>query len=215
MHADFWHQKWLNNDIGFHQSVVNPFLNTHFSALNLKPNSRVLVPLCGKSGDMVWLLAEGFRVVGAELNEGAVRQFFAERGIEPEISSFDGADCFSYQNIDIWVGDLFALTSDMIGQVDAVYDRAALVALPAEMRSDYANKLIELSHSSPQLLITYCYDQSVVAGPPFSVGAAEVASHYHQHYRVVELERKNVAGGMKGKCAADESVWLLENRESA
>lgn len=60
METSFWHRRWLNNEIGFHQSEVNPFLLEHFSALQLPPGRRVFVPLCGKTLDIGRLLSQGY-----------------------------------------------------------------------------------------------------------------------------------------------------------
>ncbi|MBY0574872.1 MAG: thiopurine S-methyltransferase, partial [Undibacterium sp.] len=109
----------------------------------------------------------------------------------------------------IWVGDIFKLNASVLGKVDAIYDRAALVALPATMRADYTAHLIAITHAAPQLLITFEYDQSCIDGPPFSLTGHEVGTHYRQFYQVHKLFSSEVQGGLKGKVAADETVCLL------
>ena len=130
MTTDFWLQRWENNDIGFHQSEANPLLVKYFSALSLAVGSRVFLLLCGKTRDIGWLLANGYRVAGAELSEMAVEQLFADLGDTPEVSEADKLLLFQAPTVDIFVGDLFQLSDEMLGPVDAIYDRAALVALP-------------------------------------------------------------------------------------
>jgi len=100
----------------------------------------------------------------------------------------------------------------LLGPVDAVYDRAALVALPADVRQRYAAHLIEIIATAPQLLICYEYDQTLQAGPPFSVDREELHRHYRESYRLTLLDSADVAGGLKGKCPAKENVWLLNKR---
>ena len=117
--------------------------------------------------------------------------------------------CYRAQNVDIFVGDIFRLRG-ALGTIDAVYDRAALVALPAEVRQRYTAHLRTITGKAPQLLICYEYDQSVLDGPPLSVSDEEVHRHYDDAYAPVLLERKEVPGGLKGKCAARENVWLLK-----
>ncbi len=97
----------------------------------------------------------------------------------------------------------------MIGSVDAIYDRAALVALPKEMRDRYTAHLTKITDKAPQLLICYEYDQNLMAGPPFSISDEEVRQHYKDHYNLALIASTNVSGGLKGKCAAKENVWLL------
>lgn len=211
MEENFWHRKWAEKDIGFHASEANPLLVKYFRELSLTQHSRVFVPLCGKTLDIGWLLAQGYRVVGAELSRLAIEELFAELGVEAEISQSGNILHFSAEAIDIFVGDIFDLSAEKLGQVDAIYDRAALVALPEEMRKRYTRHLIEITHSAPQLLITFEYDQSLQPGPPFSISSAEVERHYSDHYKVKLAESQNVPGGLKGKCAAMENAWLLRN----
>lgn len=209
MEAKFWLEKWERNEIAFHGSEANPLLVKHFGALSLPEGSRVFVPLCGKSLDMVWLLSRGYKVAGAELSELAVRQFFSELNVEPEISSRDKLKRFSAPDIDIFCGDIFDLTPSALGPADAVYDRAALVALPEAVRPRYAAHVQTLTAQAPQLLICYEYDQSRAGGPPFSISRAEIERHFSGNYQIKLLESFEVPGGLKGLCAAKENVWLL------
>ncbi|MFC3052789.1 thiopurine S-methyltransferase [Kordiimonas pumila] len=209
MENEFWLDKWQKNDIAFHEGQANEQLVKHFNALALPVAARVFVPLCGKTRDIAWLLSRNYTVVGAELSELAVKQLFDELGVTPHV--VDGTlTTYSAENIDIFVGDIFALSAELLGQVDAVYDRAALVALPATVRAHYTKHLCMITHTAPQLAITYTYDQSQMAGPPFSVPDEEVRQHYGSAYKLRLLAREQVQGGLKGKCAAEESVWVIE-----
>jgi thiopurine S-methyltransferase len=213
MDANFWHQKWANNQIGFHEHQANPFLVNHFNALSLANDSRVFVPLCGKTLDIGWLLAQGCQVAGAELSELAVTQLFAELGIEPGITDIGHIKHYSAPDIDIFVGDIFDVTREMLGPIDALYDRAALIALPEQMRILYARHMITLTEHAPQLLVTCEYDQSLMDGPPFSICSEEVQRHYQGSYDISLLASVKVMGGMRGTIAAKEDVWLLKPLE--
>ncbi|MYM63998.1 thiopurine S-methyltransferase [Pseudomaricurvus sp. HS19] len=209
MEADFWMQKWDKGELGFHQSVVNPFLAAHLQELNLVAGSRVFVPLCGKSLDMVWLRDQGFQVVGIELVPSAVAQFFDALDVTPEITVCGELQRFSGAGIEVFVGDFFALTPALLGTVDLVYDRAALVALPAEIRRRYAEKMMQLCRAVPQLLVTFDYEQSLLAGPPFSVPEAEVQRLYGAQYGLICLDSVAVSGGPRGDVGAREIAWQL------
>lgn len=210
MDANFWHQKWERNEISFHCSTVNPLLISHFDALALAKGSRVFLPLCGKTLDIGWLLANGYRVAGVELSEMAVRQLFIGLGITPQVTEQrNGMQYYQGENIDIFVGNLFDLSDEMLGAVDAIYDRAALVALPEAMRSQYAAHLLAITHAAPQLLICFEYDQTLMEGPPFSISAAEIQQHYASSYQLTLLASAAVPGGLKRQCATWENVWLL------
>lgn len=210
MEPSFWHNRWQTNQTGWHESTVNPLLITHFPSLNISPGGRVFVPLCGKSLDLGWLLSCGYAVAGAELSELAVTQLFAELGIEPRIAEVGKHRLFRGEKIDIFVGDLFDLSREVLGPVDAVYDRAALVALPEAMRVQYTAHLKTITTLALQLVIGYEYDQTMAPGPPFSVTADELHRHYSDSYTLTLLARVDVPGGLKGKCSAIEHIWRLE-----
>lgn len=209
MEANFWREKWAQGQIGFHQSEANPLLVDNMARLALPPGSRVFVPLCGKTRDIAWLLSQGYRVCGAELVETAVAQLFDELGMAPVITPEGAGRRYRAAEVDIVVGDLFALSAEALGAVDAVYDRAALVALPLAMRERYAAHLSALTGAAPQLLVTFVYDQSVMSGPPFSVSRDEVHRHYRDRHDVSLIASHEVVGGLKGQCPASEDVWLL------
>ena len=209
MEASFWHNRWQTNQTGWHERAVNPLLTTHFPSLNVPPGGRAFVPLCGKSLDLGWLLSRGYAVAGAELSELAVTQLFAELGMESRISEVGKLKLFHGEKIDIFVGDIFDLSREILGPVDAVYDRAALVALPETMRPRYTAHLKAITRMAPQLVIGYEYDQTIVAGPPFSVTPDELRRHYRDDYTLMLLARVDVPGGLKGKCPATEHIWRL------
>jgi thiopurine S-methyltransferase len=169
----------------------------------------VFLPLCGKTRDIAWLLAKGYRVAGAELSKVAIEQLFNELKTTPEISQLGSVTHFRAKNIDIFVGDIFELSSAILGPVDAIYDRAALVALPEEMRQRYSAHLMRITNVAPQLLIAYEYNQSLMDGPPFSVSIDEVRKHYGSRYNLTELGSVDVPGGMRGRIPAKERVQLL------
>lgn len=210
MEEHFWVTKWKNNEIGFHQSAANPLLVKHFNDLSLDKGSRVFIPLCGKTLDIKWLLSQGYQIVGAELVEDAIEQLFVDLEIEPNISKINNMLHYSAQNIDIFVGNIFDLSSEIIGKTDAIYDRAALVALTKKMRERYTAHIITMTNKAPQLLISYVYNQNLIAGPPFSIADEEVIQHYDGTYKLTRLESVEIVGGLKGKCAATEHVWLLQ-----
>ncbi len=212
MEADFWHQKWEDNVIGFHLEKANPLLLANVKALALKAGGRVFLPLCGKTLDIHWLLSQGYRVAGAELSELAVTQLFEELKINPQKTDLGDLIRYSANNIDIFVGDIFHLSHKDLGAVDAVYDRAALVALPAEMRERYVEHLMQLTRRAPQLLISFEYDQRLLNGPPFAISNKAINQYYRDTYEPTLLMSEEVAGGLKGQCDAVENVWLLKPR---
>ena len=213
MESGYWHDKWATGKIAFHRDDPNPVLMAHMGRLAPAPGARVFVPLCGKTRDIGWLLARGHRVCGAELSEAAIGQLFEDLGVEPTRRTDGPLIRYRAEGIEIHVGDILALDRAALGPVDAVYDRAALVALPEGMRARYAAHLSALTGGARQLLVCYDYDQTAMDGPPFSVDEAQVRQFYGDGYDVALLSREPVPGGLKGRCAAHEDVWLLEKRE--
>ena len=219
MNPEFWQARWQEKRIGFNQSDVNPLLIKYFSELNLPVGSRIFVPLCGKSIDMVWLAHQGFDVVGIELVESAAQEFFIEQAIsytviehskQTDIKCYQGE--IAGRTIDLWVADIFTLSADDIGHVDAVYDRAALIAMPAELRPQYSEKIRTLSCNASQLLLTLNYDQNERAGPPFSISQEQVQQYYGNDYQMNKLEEEPSTLNAAPEMAVTEPVWLLSQQ---
>ena len=208
MQADFWHRKWEKGEIGFHEAEANTLMRENIHKLALDKGSRIFLPLCGKTRDIHWLLEQGYHVAGAELSEMAVKELFADLKLIPTIVKQGSLTHYSAENIDIFVGDIFNLTEEQLGKVDAIYDRAALVALPEAMRQQYTQHLTTISHGAAQLLITFEYDQSLMQGPPFSIGLALIKQYYQSRYSI-ELLTSKTTGGLKAS-AAVEHICLLK-----
>ncbi|MGZ5056228.1 MAG: thiopurine S-methyltransferase [Methylobacter sp.] len=179
MQHEFWHQRWQQNQIGFHSDEINRHLQQQWPKLGIEPNSRVFVPMCGKSNDMLWLLAQGYQVVGVELSPLAVEAFFSDNGLQPAQRQQGNFVISESDRVQILCGDFFALRTAELGKIDAVYDRASLVALPQDMRIDYASHLSALlTPGAKMLLVAFDYPQHEMPGPPFSVQAEEVDRLY-------------------------------------
>lgn len=175
MEREFWLARWDKREIGFHLPEVNPWLEKCWPVLGVPSDSKVFVPLCGKSLDMGWLAEQGHEVIGVELAEAAVRAFYDEAGLTPRIERQRHLQCFSAGRITIYCGDFMDMTALHLIGVAGVYDRAALVALPPRMRAQYADHLQRIVPDGCRiLLLTFEYDQQRVNGPPHCVDAAEV-----------------------------------------
>ena len=208
MEARFWHQKWNDNNIGFHEQKPNDFLTGNFGRLKLAHNTRIFLPLCGKTLDIAWILSKGYKIVGAELSPLAIEQLFETLKLTPKITDIGNLQLFSAPNIDIFVGDIFDVSSKMLGKIDAVYDRAALVALPQDMRSRYTQHLMKITNNAAQLLVCFEYDQSLTQGPPFSIDEAEIRKHYAPYYALNLVDSRDMGGMVRGISIGNENVWL-------
>ncbi|MFY0310783.1 thiopurine S-methyltransferase [Leisingera sp. D0M16] len=209
MEQDFWQARWRENRIGFHEAAPNTLLTKHFSRLGLKAGQSVFVPLCGKALDLDWLVSKGLRVTGVEFNQGAVEEVFARQGLEPEVVQTGALTRYQAGELTLYAGDFFALASAHLGPVNAVYDRAALVAVKPEGRTAYAAHLNRITGNARQLLIGFDYDQSLMDGPPFSVPQSAVQALYQDSHDITLIEERAAGGRVGERCNALEQAWLL------
>ncbi|MFK2914611.1 thiopurine S-methyltransferase [Pseudomonas sp. 3HC3] len=214
MEPAFWQQRWADNQIGFHQAQVNPYLQTYWPQLQLAPGSRVLVPLCGKSLDLAWLAGQGHRVLGVELSRRAVEDFFREHGLEAEVRQQGAFEVWCSGDVQLWCGDFFALRAEDVADCVGLYDRAAVIALPVQMRARYMQLLSGLLPTSCRgLVVTLDYDQSLLAGPPFSVGDEELRQGFAgwqvEQLKAVEVIEESPKFVQAGASSLLERVYRL------
>lgn len=177
MSDDLWKRRWREGRIGFHEGRPNAFLERHVGVFGAA--RRVLVPLCGKSEDLAFLASQGHTVTGVELVRDAAEAFFREHGLEPRIARHGAFERFEAGHIAILVGDVFALEADVTGPIDALYDRAALIALPEDLRARYVPCIRPvLQPGAVGLVVTLEYPQERHPGPPYSVPESELRAHY-------------------------------------
>ena len=214
MDAQFWINAWNEGRTGFHQEKYNPKLLEFFPTFHPKEGQRVLVPLCGKSKDILWLHENKLHVHGVELHQKAVESFFAENNLSPEKTSDKNFAHYSYEDIVISSGDFFKLNEE--SKYDFIYDRASLVALPQSMRDEYVAVVSRALRSKGKyLLIVYEYDQNEMQGPPFSIDNNEVQRLYENQFlikliRSDELINENTRlSAVKG---IREKVYILEKK---
>ena len=208
MNPEFWHERWQKNEVGFHEGEPNTLLVRNFERADLKAGSRVFLPLCGKAYDLQWLADQGCDVVGVELSETAVADFFAQTA-DTVVDRSGNLIRYRAAGIEVYVGDFFDLSAAVLGKVDAIYDRAAMVALPADTRRRYAEHLVAITNAAPQLLISLDYDQTQTDGPPFAVDGEEIRRLYETHYAIEHLESVEIAGPLAKRCSGRERVWKL------
>ncbi|MFY8274730.1 thiopurine S-methyltransferase [Pseudoalteromonas sp. SSDWG2] len=209
MEAKYWLTRWQSGDIGFDQAQPNANLVAHFARLGVAKQHTVFVPLCGKSIDMIWLLDQGYKVVGVELSEQAINALFSMLGVEPTVRESHSHTCYSYGNLTVFVGDIFMLEQHQIGEIHCVYDRAALVALPYAMRLEYAQKLVNLCPKAEQFVVTVEYPQPEPDSTPQSISHEHMHELYGDYYHLQLLSNKLVTEGIKNCHPAYNAAWQL------
>ncbi len=218
VNSDFWLKRWETGQIGFHQAEVDAALQAHWATLNVPSGGSVFVPLCGKSRDFTWLRAQGHPVIGVELSEIAVRAFFAENGLMPDVSALGPLERHAAEGVTLLCGDFFDVKPNHLAGVAAVYDRAALIALPPDMRERYVERIIELiPHGAPILLVTLSYPDGEMEGPPFSVNEAEVRRLYGERFHVELVSTEDILADdpgfrQRGLTELTEQVYRMTPR---
>lgn len=207
----YWEARWEEGRTGFHRPAVNEHLLRHEGHL---PGQRVLVPFAGKSIDCVHLRDAGRHVVAIEASRLAAEQFHVEHGLTPEITTHGTVERWATPGIEFLLGDLFGVENELIGQVDAIWDRAALIALPEADRAAYSAHLTRIAPQANHLLVTMEYDQDLMAGPPFSVDSEEVRAVHARGREAIDLGTLDITDeGPKfrnhGLERVQERVWLL------
>ncbi len=218
MKKEFWLERWERSEIGFHQDEINPHLRQHFLNLHHAKDGEVFVPLCGKSLDMMWLRQQGCKVLGAELSEIAVEDFYNENGLAASQSTSGKFQSYQAGGVHILCGDFFDLRKEDLTNVGAVYDRASLVALPPDIRERYAQHLVNILKPGTQiLLITFDYPQAEMQGPPFAVSVNDVGTLYGKYAEIRLLAQEDVLAQnpryqQRGMSRMEEHVFLLTLR---
>ncbi|MEO5968977.1 MAG: thiopurine S-methyltransferase [Bdellovibrionia bacterium] len=214
MEKNYWLRRWEKHETGFHQLEVEPELIKHFS--QIQP-TRVLVPLCGKSLDLKWLRSQGHEVIGVELSALACKEFFTDNQIQFQQSTEGHFEVFRGDGITLYCGDFFNFEQDLLGEIGALYDRAALIALPSDLRSKYAAHITKLVNCCSkkdgfrflQISIELTPPPSPIAKPPFSISAQEIENLYGKSFNIHQLERE-IVSEPKAIPVMVESVYELE-----
>ena len=189
---EFWHDRWQDENIGWHQDKYNDLLIKYWPMINVIEEGNVLVPLCGKSLDMLWLAKQGYNVFGLEMIQKAVETFFLENRLEFDIVDIAKHKKYSSQSFTIFQGDIFDLDASIIS-ADAWYDRAALIAIDPSNRQDYVNQIRKQTRlGAVGLLITFYYPQKQMQGPPFALHDDDVRELFSDGFDLECLENINL-----------------------
>lgn len=193
MELSYWESRWNKNNTGFHMPEGYPGLQEHWESLDLGQHPTVLVPLCGKSVDMIILEEKGASVTGVEISEKAILSFFDEHQQSYETDSYAGFQIYKSENIELWKGDFLKFPKQALSSIDLIYDKAALVALPPEKRTEYAKKLIDLSGPETSILLHhFFYPQEEMPGPPFSVSKSDIKEFFSGKFTIHLLEETQI-----------------------
>lgn len=217
MRAEYWQRRWREGRTGWHHAEVSPALTRYWPQLAVPAGTRVFVPLCGKSPAMAWFAAQGLQVLGVDVSELAIEQFYAEHQLTP-VRQADHPERCAAGGIEIVRGNVFDVDPALLAGCGAFYDRAAIIAQPAEDRRRYAARVYaHLPRGCSGLMITLDYAQAEMEGPPFSVDPQELRTLFANGWDVASLERKDVLAEQpgfreQGLTALHAGVYRLRRR---
>lgn len=187
---ELWLNMWEKKNIPFHKSTVNSALIAYASQLSCNAGDTILVPLCGKSLDMVWLAQQGYKVIGIELSAIACEEFFSENNIEHQIIIEDKFTHYKSKDIEIFCGDFFTVTKNDFPEIKAIYDCKSLIALPAEIKQKYIKHLLQLVNPTAiKILLLVIEATGKIQGPPFPINKNEIKALFGSQYQIEELKR--------------------------
>lgn len=193
MELSYWQSRWRKGNTGFHLDEVYDGLKYGFSHLDLPDSPAVLVPLCGKSLDLIWLSEKCFKVIGVETSEIAIQQFFCRHSLEYSMQNFGTFTVYKSNNLELWCGDFLKIPPKKVDPIHLIYDKAAIVALPKRMRPAYSEKLKEFCNNNTQILMQYfTYPQDEMNGPPFSVPSEEISAYFEPDFQIQTLKKENL-----------------------
>jgi thiopurine S-methyltransferase len=218
MQKSFWESRWRKNHIGFHAPEPEADLAGFWGELSPEAGETVAVPLCGKSTDLVWLAGRHKRVFGIEFVEQACRDFFREQGegIEVREEKFARGLTLSAEGITLCCADYMKLRPADVPDAALVYDRAALVALPPEIRGPYAEQTFRLfPRLRGMLVISFEYDETKMSGPPFSVRGDEIRNLYGSRFSIRRVSSTELIGKSEkyqsmGLESMMQTCWIME-----
>lgn len=196
MEREFWLERWRTGQTGWHQDDGHAFLPRWWPVLEARAGvprfRRAFVPLCGASPDMLWLRARGTAVVGVDLSPLALRTFFEDAGLAAAVNRVCLFERWSADDVELLAGDFFDVDAESIGTFDAVYDRAALIALPAPLRARYAARIAALAAPGTRMLLVGLDYDAHASGPPFPVPDAEIDALYRDAFSIALLGTADV-----------------------
>lgn len=190
MELSYWISRWNRGKTGFHMKNGYPGLERNWQRLNLTTVPVVLVPLAGKSPDIMWLSEKSKKVIAVEISEIAIEQFFADNKLNKTIERYAGFDVYSAGNISFWCGDLMKLPRKTLPSIDLIYDKGSIVALPPDRRTNYIKKLISLCSPDTNILMhLISYPGQSMPGPPFSVTTEDIERGFGHLFMIQQLEQ--------------------------
>lgn len=212
-----WKQGWRAKQTGFHLDHVHPLLIRYWPALGLDRADRVFVPLCGKSLDLMWLHNLGHDVAGVELSPIAIRALFKAGHLQPKRQALpNDLTCWTQERLAVYCGDFFDLTREQVAGVRAVYDRAALGALPEDLRERYIAHLHAILPDGCRILLLTVEDlDDDETESEAAAASAEIARLYARGFQAELLHAEHhlavtALAGQPGEPRSVHKVYRMQ-----
>lgn len=195
----YWQNRWRNRYTEFHRKGIRPELVKHWPQIEMAASKKVLVPMCGKSNDLLWLASQGHHVVGIEFMLVAIKQFFRENKLAYQRERTRYGYSYKSDNLELVHADIYSLHAEFFSEFDGVYDGSALVTLPRDLRRNYVDQVYgNLKAACCGVLVSYEFSDAKLAGPPYPVYKSELDKSIGRYFRLNTVERKNIADDRPG-----------------
>lgn len=188
---DGWKKKWDAGMTRWHQPDVYWVLKKYAKDY-IHEESRILVPLCGKTVDLAYLTKKAKEVVGVEGVLKGVQEFIQEN---PDLQMAASGqreqfECFRGEKIWMFCGNFFHFGPSVAGKFDLIWDRAAMVAIDPKDRDEYAHVLGSVLKPGAVLLLSGFVRPKgdLTSGPPFTLNRDQIISLFERQPWVASVE---------------------------
>jgi len=212
--VQYWQARWATGQSQWHSDQPHKYLVKYLDELKGGQDKiRIFLPMCGKAGDLMWLYNQGHTVLGVEGVPFVVDQFFRESKLEHDKAPLEnGINGWRYKSKDgrmtILACDFFQLTPNMLGPIDAVYDRGALEAINPTDRVNYVTVMKSLLGQEFRYVLNgYEYDDTIFQGPPRNLPRDEVLTLFKEFCDVDILEE---ADADKASSDRFQLEWMVK-----
>ena len=216
-----WAERWREDRIGWHVNEVNAVLVAHGdSLLSESEENRVMVPLCGKTLDMVYFAKHRSvaRVVGIDGIQKALDEFIKE---QPDlgIQAGEPTECFATMHgdkISLLKGDFFQLSTTATGaKFHAVLDRGSLIAIEPTLREAYVKVMgdVVLAPGGKILLVTVENENTKREGPPFFMTESDVRQLYECQAWVASVQVLNPDNNVRDGGGSISRWYMIEAKK--
>ncbi|XP_029637123.1 probable thiopurine S-methyltransferase isoform X4 [Octopus sinensis] len=210
----YWINRWTTKNIPFHQEEMHVSLEKHLDKfIDGRNGIKIFFPLCGKCVDMKKLADKGHNIVGVDIAEQALQEFFTDQNLEYTVEELkdNTGKLFASKDgkIKLYCMDMFKFSKDFEGQFNAIWDRGALEAISPKTRIRYAQVIKQLlSSDCHDMIAAMRYDPSLFQGPPYNVTEEDIQNLYGDMCSIEEIDENDYGPWFKERGLEVIFEWI-------